>query len=356
MGRRGLIHPSSWPVATRARREPIEADSARVPEKSVPMNWPELVCPFDHLPFESADDALRCPSGHEFPVRDGIARLLETDANYADAFGVQWNTYLKTQLDSYTGLPLSLDRARRCIGSECWERLNNGPLHVLEVGCGAGRFTEVLCQTGSPVTSLDYSSAVEANQKNFPQDEKHRIVQGDVLALPFAGQQFDVVFCLGVIQHTPSPERTMAKLYEQVKPGGFLVIDHYKYQLSYFTKTSPLFRMVLKRLPAGKSMKYTEWLVKLFFPFHKAARHSHPMQMLVSRVSPVLSYYHVHKDLSDQLQYEWALLDTHDSLTDWYKHFRTVDQIRQTLEQLGGQEIHCQYGGNGVEARCRRPG
>jgi SAM-dependent methyltransferase len=35
--------------------------------------------------------------------------------------------------------------------------------HVLEAGCGAGRFTEVLLKAGAYVTSIDLSSAVEAN-------------------------------------------------------------------------------------------------------------------------------------------------------------------------------------------------
>ena len=49
------------------------------------------------------------------------------------------------------------------------------------------------------------------------------------------------------------------------------------------------------------------------------------------------------------------MVDTHDSLTDWYKHFRTQGQIRRSLERLGLREIWCQYGGNGVEARGKRP-
>jgi hypothetical protein len=71
-------------------------------------------------------------------------------------------------------------------------------------------------------------------------------------------------------------------------------------------------------------------------------------------VSPVLSYYHAFP-LDDDLQRQWAFLDTHDSLTDWYKHFRTVGQIRRALEGLRAEEIWCARGGNGVEARCRRP-
>jgi SAM-dependent methyltransferase len=280
--------------------------------------------------------------------------MLPTTRTYADAFGLQWNSFRKTQLDSYCGIDISQRRARRCIGPEAWAFVHDNPgIDVLEAGCGAGRFTEVLLAIGARVTSVDLSSAVEANQENFPQGERHRVLQADVLNLPFAPRQYHVVFCLGVIQHTPNPEATIAALFEQVRPGGWLVIDHYTHELSRYTKTGPLFRQVLRRLPPKEGMKWTERLVDFFFPLHRAVRGIRVGQALVSRVSPVLTYFHCY-DLTDEMHRQWALLDTHDALTDWYKHKRTKGQIQRTLERLGGVDIACAYGGNGVEARCRR--
>jgi SAM-dependent methyltransferase len=226
---------------------------------------------------------------------------------------------------------------------------------VLECGCGAGRFTEVLLGKGAQLTSIDLSEAVEANQENFPQDSHHRIAQADILHLPFKAKQFDVVLCLGVIQHTPNPEATIGALYSHVKPGGWLIIDHYTYNLSWYTKTAPLFRRFLRRLPPDEGMKWTEWLVNTLVPIHIMVRDIRPVQMLLSRLSPVQYYYHAYPELSNELLREWALLDTHDSLTDWYKHYRTRGQIQRTLKQLGLEEIWCRYGGNGVEARGKRP-
>jgi hypothetical protein len=42
-------------------------------------------------------------------------------------------------------------------------------------------------------------------------------------------------------------------------------------------------------------------------------------------------------------------------MTDAFKRYRSVDQIKQTLEQLGAVDIHVWKGGNGVEAWCRKP-
>ena len=164
-----------------------------------------------------------------------------------------------------------------------------------------------------------------------------------------------MVFCLGVVQHTPSPEQTVKCLYEQVRPGGTLVIDHYTYDFSWFTKTAPILRLYLKRLDPDEGIRWTERLVNIFLPLHQLARRFYLAQALLSRFSPVLYYYHAFPNLSDEVHREWALLDTHDSLTAWYMHFRSRGQIRRMLEQLGLQEVWCEYGGNGVEARGQRP-
>jgi SAM-dependent methyltransferase len=317
--------------------------------------WPEIICPEDNLHLIHTEHEMKCPRNHGWKIHLGIPRMVSPLSNYTDAFGLQWKTYRRTQLDSYTDTTMSRDRAWRCLGENCWQMLHRSEeTHVLEVGCGAGRFTEVLLSTDAFVTSVDLSSAVEANQENFPQDERHRIMQADVLCLPFGQGQYDIVFCLGVIQHTQRPEETIEKLYAQVKPNGWLVIDHYTYNLSEFTKTALLFRMLLRRLPPAEGLRWTERLVNVFFPLHQTVRKHRVMQALLSRLSPVLSYYHA-LPLSDELQREWSLLDTHDALTDWHKHFRTKGQIRRILERLGAVNIWCEYGGNGVEARCRRP-
>jgi SAM-dependent methyltransferase len=320
--------------------------------------FPPLVCPTARTLLQPEGDSLIGENGVRFPVVDGIPRIVASGAAYADAFGEQWNKYRETQLDSYTGTDISAKRVERCLGPELHEMLrSNEPKHVLEAGCGAGRFTEVLLRyPAAVVTSTDLSSAVDANQRNFPQGPRHRIVQCDISLPPFPPESFDVVVCLGVIQHTPDPEKTIASLYAQVKPGGWLVIDHYAPSLSHYTKiTALVLRPILKRLSPKRGTEATEVLTRLFFPLHRLVKHRPLLQKCVSRVSPLLTYHHSYPELDDRLQYEWALLDTHDSLTDYYKHLRSAEDIRRALTALGADSIAIEKGGNGVEARCRKP-
>lgn len=321
---------------------------------------PAAVCPVDQSELRQAANGVACAAaGHTYAVQNGIPRLLRSTSTYADGFGAQWNQYRVTQLDSYTKTSISADRLRRCLGEELWATLQQPAqrMEVLETGCGAGRFTEVLLKLPAAfVTSTDLSAAVEANQLNCPQSAQHRIIQCDINQLPFRPGQYDIVICLGVVQHTRDPERTIADLYRQVKPGGWLVIDHYAPSLSAYTKfTALLLRPILKRTSPQFGVRASRAITRLFFPMHRAVRNVKPLQMVLSRFSPLLTYYHALPQLSDELQYEWAELDTHDSLTDYYKHLRSPRAIAATLAQLQAGNIWVAKGGNGVEARCQKP-
>jgi SAM-dependent methyltransferase len=248
----------------------------------------------------------------------------------------------------------------RCFGRSLEDRLSRATdaLDVLEVGCGAGRFTEVLLSFPQlRVTSLDLSSAVEANRLSFPIDERHRVVQADIEYPPFArGEYFDFVVCLGVIQHTPSPERTIERLLSLVRPGGALVFDHYRPEWRRLTKVTALaLRPLVKRLPQSQRIPFCEHLVRVFIPLHRAVRNIPWAQYARSRISPITTYYHVYPMLREDLQREWAVLDTHDGLADWYKHLRTKDQIDAILRKVGAIDVEIAVSDHGIEARCSRP-
>jgi hypothetical protein len=105
-------------------------------------------CPIDLLaPQSGLADELRWGAGHRYRVRGDIPRLLAKESTYADAFGERWIEYRITQLDSYTRTDISKERLRRCLGETLWGSLQKpGRVEILESGCGAGRFTEILLQ------------------------------------------------------------------------------------------------------------------------------------------------------------------------------------------------------------------
>lgn len=271
--------------------------------------------------------------------------------NYAETFGDQWHYFPKTQLDSYTGIPISETRLKRCLGQLLWNNLQNKK--VLEIGCGAGRFTEILLQQKALLVSVDLSHAVEVNKANFPVSDQHLIIQADVMKLPFEHEQFDVVVCLGVLQHTPNPQATIKKLAEQLKVDGFLVIDQYVFHRSYWSLRL-LYRQIFKRLPPKVAFKTLKILSPLFLPLHRSFKGFRFLTIFLNRVSPFITYYRDIPELSSELQKEWALLDSFDTLTDWYKNFGSVYQLSENLKQNDLTVLRCELGGNGVEALAQK--
>jgi SAM-dependent methyltransferase len=284
-------------------------------------------------------------------VADGIDWFADRD-NYTAAFGAQWLRHANTQLDSHSGLPITRDRVERLLGP-LWPQLPG--MLVLEAGCGSGRFTEVILDQGSVVTSFDLSRAVEANRRQFDGNERHRVFGGSILDIPFAPGQYDLVFCPGVIQHTPDTEASIAALWRQVRPGGWLVFDHYRHNLSTWTRSVWLFRAVFRRLPPERGLQATEALVRWLLPVHRRVSGHRLVEMVLNRVSPVTSYYSSFPGLSDKDQLEWARLDTHDNLTDFYKRHRTEPQLRRTVEALGAVDVVTDTTRYVVEVRARKP-
>jgi SAM-dependent methyltransferase len=294
-------------------------------------------------------------NGHSYPIIRGIPRFVGTE-NYSDDFGAQWNMFPKTQLDSFTGLDLSETRLARCMRGNLTQLKGK---RVLEAGSGAGRFTEILLKYGPVVHSFDYSNAVEANAKNNGDHENLILVQADIREIPFRKASYDYVICLGVLQHTPNPEESIKCLWEMVRPGGALVVDHYPWDWRIFLPppfgaSRPLYRQLILRLPKKVRFKFVKALTDFWFPWHWRFKDSLFMQRILRRMSPVVFYYPNIKLRDRQMYYEWALLDTHDATTDFYQHHRTLHQISKFLQVIGATDISVQAGGNGVEAFCRK--
>src|SRR5262252_5519336 len=71
---------------------------------------------------------------HSYPIRNFIPRFV-SESNYADNFGMQWNKFRQTQLDSNSGVPISANRFWNATG---WRTEDIAGQWVLDAGCGAG--------------------------------------------------------------------------------------------------------------------------------------------------------------------------------------------------------------------------
>src|SRR3989442_2813105 len=123
------------------------------PGHHVPLSYDESISALEGVPWPDGD--MTCAEGCRWAIRGGIPRFV-SGASYASSFGVQWNRYPRTELDSHTGKPYSRRRLERCLGAPL-ESLRGKV--VLECGSGAGRFTELLVRECEALVCLDVSSA-----------------------------------------------------------------------------------------------------------------------------------------------------------------------------------------------------
>ncbi len=95
---------------------------------------------------------------------------------------------------------------------------------VLDDGCGGGRYSVALKRLGfAEVVGVDWSAEGIAVANARVAEAKIQGVsyrQADVLNLPFADGEFDVVFSNGVLHHTYDTQRGVNELHRVMKPGG----------------------------------------------------------------------------------------------------------------------------------------
>jgi SAM-dependent methyltransferase len=276
-----------------------------------------------------------------YPVLKGIPRFVP-QSNYADNFGMQWNHFRKTQLDSHSGHPISTERFWMATG---WSPEAIKGQWVLDAGCGAGRFAEVALMAGAKVVALDYSSAVDACYANLKNHPNLHVVQGDIYALPFAPEVFHFVYSLGVLQHTPDVATAVAALPRVLRVGGRLCADFYWKRFRTMLHAKYLFRPLTKRMGQPKLFRLLQRCVPTLLAVSQALGRVPLVGQGLKRIVPV-SDYTGRIPLSDQQLKEWALLDTFDMLAPTYDNPQSAATIRHWFEQAGLQEIQLGHWGH----------
>jgi ubiquinone/menaquinone biosynthesis C-methylase UbiE len=105
---------------------------------------------------------------------------------------------------------------------------------VLEIGCGIGAQTEILCKKNPDVhfTSADISlqSVLLAESRCKACGITNvKFLQADVYNLPFPEHSFDHVFICFFLEHLPDPDGAIEKLKALVRQGGTMTViegDH----------------------------------------------------------------------------------------------------------------------------------
>ncbi len=98
---------------------------------------------------------------------------------------------------------------------------------VLDAGAGAGDQSRWLVNRGARVVSIDLSAAIAVVASKLRLCSNWCGIQGDITALPLADDEFDIVYCEGVIQTTRDSALAVRELCRTLREGGRILATHY---------------------------------------------------------------------------------------------------------------------------------
>jgi len=98
-------------------------------------------------------------------------------------------------------------------------------LRILDIGCGGGLLAEPMARLGADVVGAD------AAERNIPVAQVHAAQSGLAIdyryttaeAMAAAGEQFDVVLNMEVVEHVADPLAYLTACRQLLKPGGLMV-------------------------------------------------------------------------------------------------------------------------------------
>ncbi|CAN5348717.1 hypothetical protein BH18GEM1_BH18GEM1_06900 [soil metagenome] len=152
--------------------------------------------------------------------KNGPTQRREVETVTGDHYGKLFRAFND---QSYWNEPTQLLRTRLERNGVTLKHMAMG--EILDAGCGGGRYTVAWRLLGARlVIGVDFSELgiSDACQRLAPAGiGQVRFIRGNVLALPFPSDRFDVVFSNGVLHHTLDWKSGVEEVLRVLRPGGF---------------------------------------------------------------------------------------------------------------------------------------
>lgn len=126
-------------------------------------------------------------------------------------------------------------------------------LHILDIGCGGGLLCEPLTRLGARMTGVDASekniqvAKLHAEQSSLSIDYRHAAAE----TLAAAGETFDAVLNMEVVEHVADVESFLATSGQLVAPGGATVVATLNRTAKSFALAIVGAEYVMRWLPRG---------------------------------------------------------------------------------------------------------
>ena len=125
---------------------------------------------------------------------------------------------------------------------------------ILDIGCGGGILSESMAQRGAEVTGIDLSDKALAVARLHLLESGNRVNYQKIAAEELASQaagSFDIVTCMEMLEHVPSPASIIAACAALVKPGGHVFFSTINRNAKAYALAVVGAEYLLKLLPKG---------------------------------------------------------------------------------------------------------
>jgi 2-polyprenyl-6-hydroxyphenyl methylase/3-demethylubiquinone-9 3-methyltransferase len=153
--------------------------------------------------------------------------------------------------------PCRLDYITRQIAAEFGRDLTGARpfagLRILDIGCGGGLLAEPMARLGAAVVGADAAernipvARLHAEQSGLAIDYRHTTAE----ALAAAGEVFDVVLNMEVVEHVSDPAAYLAACHDLLRPGGLMVCSTLNRNAKSFAMAIVGAEYVMRWLPKG---------------------------------------------------------------------------------------------------------
>ncbi|MFC2969904.1 bifunctional 2-polyprenyl-6-hydroxyphenol methylase/3-demethylubiquinol 3-O-methyltransferase UbiG [Acidimangrovimonas pyrenivorans] len=126
-------------------------------------------------------------------------------------------------------------------------------LRLLDIGCGGGLLSEPMARLGAEVIGADAAAGnipvaqIHAEQTGL--DIDYRNVTAESLAA--AGERFDVVLNMEVVEHVSDPLAYLSACHDLLKPGGLMICSTLNRNAKSFAMAIVGAEWVMRWLPKG---------------------------------------------------------------------------------------------------------